>query len=121
MKRIGAAWPATAETVLTGREEWRLQHPTATFAEIEAELDERLAGLRARMLEDLALASRARTVAGRAGATGDERVACARCGGRLIGQGAHSRTLRTQRDKPVRLQRDYARCSACGAELFPPG
>ena len=42
--------------------EWRLQHPTATLSEIEDALDERLSGMRARMLEDLALASAARNL-----------------------------------------------------------
>ncbi len=39
--------------------EWRLEHPKATFREIEAAVDEKLGGMRARLLEDLALASRA--------------------------------------------------------------
>lgn len=116
MGPLGQQWHATAETVLTGMEEWRTQHPRATFAEIEAALDERLAGLRARRREDLAAASRARTVAG---AAGDERVACPRCGGRLVRQGTHTRTRTTHRDTPVRLARDYAQCSACGAGLSP--
>src|SRR5438034_1007763 len=42
-------WPL-AQEVLTGMKEWRLQHPTATFSEIEAALDARLGRLRARML-----------------------------------------------------------------------
>jgi hypothetical protein len=37
--------------------EWRLAHPKATLREIETELDARLSGMRARMLEDLALTS----------------------------------------------------------------
>ena len=46
-----------AEAVLTGFKEWRLQHPRATLSELEAALDGRLAVLRARLLEDAALAS----------------------------------------------------------------
>jgi len=46
-------WHELAGEVMTGMKEWRLQHPKATFREIEAALDERLARLRARMLEDL--------------------------------------------------------------------
>ena len=50
---LDARWHELAEDVMTGMKEWRLQHPKATFREIEAALDERLARLRARMLEDL--------------------------------------------------------------------
>src|SRR5205807_1752806 len=49
-------WPL-AQEVLTGMKEWRLQHPPATLAEIEAALDARLRLLRARMPDDAALAS----------------------------------------------------------------
>jgi len=51
-------WPVTAEDVFTGLADWRAAHPRATLQEIERTLDERLAVLRARMLEDLALTSR---------------------------------------------------------------
>ena len=52
-------WHQEAEAVMSGMKEWRLQHPKATFREIEAAVDEKLSGMRARLLEDLALASRA--------------------------------------------------------------
>ncbi len=42
---------------MTGMKEWRLQHSRATLSEMETALDERLARQRARMLEDMALAS----------------------------------------------------------------
>jgi hypothetical protein len=111
---LAGRWRAEAEAIATGLTEWRAQHPRATFAEIEAALDARLDGMRARLLEDLALASRA-TEAGGAGA------ACPACGGRLEGRGSHERQVVTQGDRVVRLRRAYATCSACGAGLFPPG
>jgi hypothetical protein len=52
-------WEVLAAEILSGMKEWRLQHPRATLTEIEAALDERLSRLRARMLEDAALASAA--------------------------------------------------------------
>ena len=58
-KDFDQTWRALSDEVLTGMKEWRLQHPRATLSEIEAALDERLARLRARMLEDAALASAA--------------------------------------------------------------
>ena len=56
---LDARWHQVAEDVMTGMKEWRIAHPQATFREIEAALDERLARLRARMLEDALLVSRA--------------------------------------------------------------
>ena len=42
-------WQQLAAEVLGGMKEWRLQHPQATLQEIEAALDARLSGLRARL------------------------------------------------------------------------
>src|SRR6266508_2220032 len=74
--RLGAAWPALIEDVITGMEDWRTAHPTATFAEIEAEVETRLGQLRVRMLEDAVLASAARS--GTTPGSG-ERHACPNC------------------------------------------
>ncbi len=52
-------WEVLSHEVLRGIREWRLQHPKATLREIELVLDERLAPLRARMLQDVALQSHA--------------------------------------------------------------
>ena len=54
-----AQWEDWAEEVLSGMKDWRLQHPKATLRQIEAALDERLGKMRARMLQDAALASAA--------------------------------------------------------------
>jgi hypothetical protein len=35
---------------MSGMKEWRLQHPKATFRGIEAAVDEKLSGVRARLL-----------------------------------------------------------------------
>jgi hypothetical protein len=113
-----AGWRVEAEAVMAGLEDWRAVHPTAPFAQIEAELDERLAGLRARLLEDLALASRAADVAG---APVGERPRCPGCGAELAPRGRGERAVLTQRGRAVRLRRDYAVCPSCGAGLFPPG
>src|SRR6266513_2156210 len=77
-------WPL-AQEVLTGMKEWRLQHPTATFSEIEAALDARLGRLRARMLEDTALAS---AVAAWSPESGHPRPPCPACGAPLQSRGA---------------------------------
>ena len=50
------SWSGKSEEILTGMLEWRQQHPKATFREIEGEVDQRLAVLRAKMIADAALA-----------------------------------------------------------------
>jgi hypothetical protein len=113
-----ARWRELSEEVFTGMAEWRVQHPRARFSEIEAALDERLATVRARMLQDVALASAATDLT----TTGaEERPRCAECGHVLEAHGQEERTLRTTYERPVTLRRSYARCPACGVGLFPPG
>ena len=111
-------WKQEAEAVMSGMREWRLQHPKATFREIEAEVDEKLSGMRARLLEDLALASRAADLQDK---QLGERPRCPECKQPLESQGKQERTVVTHGGKAVHLRRDYARCPACGAGLFPPG
>ena len=110
-------WRPLAEEVLTGMKEWRLQHPTATFAAIEAALDERLGQLRVRMLEDVALAS---TAAVWSQESGPARPACPACGTALQSRGQAIRHLQTHAGQEVALQRSYGTCPACGTGLFPP-
>lgn len=112
-----AQWRALSEEVLTGLREWRAAHPRATFAEIEAVVDERLNGMRARMLENLALASAATDAAG----AEEARPPCPQCGQVMQSRGQQTRTVTVQGDQPVRLRRPYVVCPACGAGLFPLG
>ncbi len=112
-----AHWQQEVDAVMTGMKEWRLQHPRASFGEIEAALDERLAKMRARMLQDLALASAAAQVST---APEGERPRCPQCGGQLEVRGEEQRTLTTTYNQPVTLRRSYAYCPACEAGLFPP-
>lgn len=117
-RELGAGWQDEVDGVLTGMKEWRLQHARATFQEIEAALDAHLARVRARMLQDLALASAATTVDD--GLDG-ERPACARCGQPMEARGEQTRTLTTNHNQPITLTRSYAFCPACEVGLFPPG
>ena len=118
LDEVEESWQHEAEAVLSGIKEWRQAHPRATLAEMEQALDERLSAMRARLLEDLALASRAAEVAA---ASAEERPRCPRCGGVLQARGRGERTVITQGDRPIRLRRSYAVCTACGGGLFPPG
>lgn len=114
-------WAALSEAVLSGMADWRAQHPHATFSEIEAELDTRLAGMRARMLERVAQQSAATTW--RQATRGEEVGAprCPQCGTLLEPRGRHRRRLRTSGGQEVALDREYGVCAQCGQGLFPPG
>ena len=117
LEAVEAAWHREAEAVISGLQEWRAQHPRATFTEIEQALDARLDGMRARLLEDLALASRAADLSAEAG----ERPPCPDCGAVLRPRGVHEREVVTRGDRVVHLARQYAACPRCGGGRFPPG
>jgi hypothetical protein len=111
-------WRELAEAVLTGMQEWRLRHPKATLREIEAALDERWSRVRARILQDVALAS-AMTDLGTLDAA--ERPRCSTCDVSREARGQQTRHLTTYHDRTLTLTRDYAACPTCGDGLFPPG
>jgi hypothetical protein len=111
-------WRMLSEEVITGMKEWRLQHARATLTEIEMALDERLARLRARMLEDAAMAS---AMADWKLATEASAPLCAKCGKALQGRGSHARQVQTQGGQSLTLQREYGVCPVCHTGLFPPG
>jgi uncharacterized protein with PIN domain len=115
---VAARWREVSEEVITGLAEWRGQHPRASLKEIEAALDERLAHVRARMLQDTALASAATDVSR---LPEEERPRCPECRHVLEAHGQEERTLRATYERPVTLRRSYAHCPACGVGLFPPG
>ena len=110
-------WHELAEEVMSGMKEWRLQHPKATLREIEGALDERLGQMRARMLQDLALASAAADIQV---AQEEQRPLCPQCGRVLESRGQHRRVLTTQHNQPLELERSYGVCPTCGEDFFPP-
>jgi len=112
-------WQGQSQEMLLGMKEWRLQHPHATLKEIEVALDEHWARLRARMLEDAALASAAAAWEGEAS---EEQPCCRECGAKLKARGVRAaRHLQTHGGQEITLQREYGVCPKCGAEFFPPG
>ncbi len=115
---IEARWRELAEEAMAGMREWRVQHPKATLVEIEAALDERLAKVRARMLQDAAQVSAAADIAG---AREQERPRCPECGGKLEDRGQDTRQITTAGNQTITLRRSYGLCPRCGARLFPPG
>ena len=112
-----ARWRELAEEAIIGMTEWRVRHPKATFKEIETALDERLAKVRSRMLEDAALASRAADINDM---DPGECPKCSKCGRTLEGRGRETRSLTTNYNQTINLKRSYAVCPACRAGLFPP-
>jgi YgiT-type zinc finger domain-containing protein len=115
--RLEAGWRELSEDVVTGMAEWRAQHPKATLDQIETALDERLGGLRARMLQDAALASEATDLRETPTA---ERPRCPQCGTPLTHQSWEKRDLLTHHGHTVTLKRSYAVCPTCGEAFFPP-
>jgi hypothetical protein len=121
---LAAQWEILAAEAFSGIKEWRLQHPKATFAEIEGAIDARLAALRARMLQDVALASAAAAVAETPLVARPTCPVCAARGagnGRLAVRGRHTRQVTVTHGQAVTLPRDYAVCAVCGTGFFPPG
>ena len=109
-------WRALSEEVLVGMQEWRGQHPKASMAEIEKELDQRLARLRARMLQDAATQSEAKDWQ-----EAEENPVCPECGEVLQMNGEHKRQLQTHGQQEVILERKYGVCPKCGLGFFPLG
>lgn len=83
--------------LLTGMKEWRQQHPRATLREIEEAMDERLAKLRAGMLEELVKMS---PQADWSQGPEEQRPRCERCGELLESRGKRRRWLQTSGGKP---------------------
>lgn len=105
-----------ADDIVTGVLAWRQAHPRATFAEIEAALDNDLDPLRARLLAATLPQSASADLT-----TMPVRPVCPDCGVAVQAQGQEERTVHTRGGHPIRLRRSAARCPACGRRVFPPG
>jgi hypothetical protein len=111
-------WHQLSAAAMTGIADWRFQHPKATLRELETELDARLAHMRARVLEDLALESAATDWSEQ---TASSPPACPQCGSPLQAGALHARTLQTHGGQSLTFERRYGRCPVCEIGLFPPG
>ena len=114
----GQRWDELAEEVCTGFREWRVQHPRATFTELETALDARWARVRARLLADAAVQSAASDLREVPAAA---RPVCPECGGQLVVAGQEERLLTTTYEQQIALRRSATECTACGRRVFPPG
>ena len=101
--------------VISGMKEWRQKHPKATLREIESEVNERIARMRAKLLEEIVGASEG----------GDweegEGPKCPKCGKEMVKRGKEKRRIETGEGKGIEIERQYASCPACGVGFFPPG
>ena len=107
-------WHTLSAEILTGMREWRLAHPKATLREMELELDARWTQVRARMLEDMALAS---TAADWEAVPVPEQP---QCGCPLQPRGTQLRHLQTHGGRELTLERRYGVCPSCQDGFFPP-
>ena len=111
-------WRQAAEGVLLEIRKWREQHPRAALTEIEEAVDGLWAKARARILQDVALASEAKDISPESGGSGSR---CSECGRRLESRGEKVRMLSTSHDQRIELRRSYGVCPACRTGIFPPG
>jgi len=103
-------WNELTQVIFSEMEEWRTQHPKATFVEIETAIDQRLAKLRTKMLEDNSQSL----------AQNQKYPKCEKCGEVLHKRGKHTRHLITEKGERVEIEREYLVCPHCGFGLFPP-
>src|SRR2546423_11067468 len=102
---------------LLGMTEWRKEHPKATWAEIEAAVDEQMNQVRAQLLQDLVQMGESedwrKLPAG-------ERPRCATCGEPVSARGEQPRWIQTTGGQGVKLTRTYGTSPAGGGGFFSP-
>jgi hypothetical protein len=98
--------------------EWRTKHKRATWAQIENEVDTRLAVVRAQMVQELALESELANIKR---LEQDKRPKCPLCERPLSANGQDRRQIVTDHEQVVELERSKAYCSHCKVSFFPSG
>lgn len=97
---------------------WRRKQKKATLTEIEDRVDNKLARMRAQMIQDLALASETADLGSMAK---EERPKCPQCGRSLVANGRQKRELTTDHEQGVELKRSKGYCRQCELSFFPSG
>src|SRR5260221_1811334 len=90
-----------------GMTQWRQEHPKATWAEIEAAVDERGNQLRAELIQDRARMGENEEWSQKPEA---ERPTGATCGQPPLARGEQTRWLQTNGGEAVKLTRTYGNC-----------
>lgn len=101
-----------------GMTQWRKKHPKATWAEIEAAVDEQINQLRAQLIQDLVQMGESEDWSQ---LPEEERPKCPTCGTALWARGEQTRYLQTTGGEAVKLTRTYGTCPTCGVGFFPSG
>jgi hypothetical protein len=99
-----------------GMTQWRKEHPKATWAEIEAAVDERINQLRAQLIQDVVEMGETQQWSEVPEA---ELPSCASCGKPLVARGERTRWLQTNGGEAVKLTRTYGTCPSVGEAFFP--
>lgn len=107
----GAGVWSEVEAALTA---WHAAHREASFAEMEAAVEEQVSRLRTQLLGE-------RVAAVGSEAPASAPPACPDCGTPLQRRGRRARTLTARGGGTLRIERPYYTCPACGGGLFPPG
>lgn len=112
----GGDWTVESQALNEEVRTWQRSHPVATLTEIELAVEAVTAKLQARLVADLA-----QEVGAVVTAAADQPV-CPACGVRLRRRGKRVRSVVVAHQaQPLRLEREYFVCPACGAGIFPPG
>ena len=101
-----------------GMTQWRKEHSHATWAQIEAAVDECMNQVRAQLLQDLVQMGESEDWKQK---PQEERPTCATCVQPLVARGEQTRYLHTTGGEAVKLTRTYGACPACGVGFFPLG
>ena len=97
--------------------QWRGEKKKASFNEIENQVEEGLARIRAKMLSELVAESDLRDFKGLAK---KERPKCPSCGEGLSSNGKQKRKLVTTREEELEIERSKGYCHQCQVSFFPP-
>jgi len=116
MNRKANSKTELADEILRSLDGWRAEHPKATLREIEQEVDEQLAVLRAKLVEELALASDMRDWKG-----SEVRLRCPECEVELEVREEEERHLQSLYGQEVVLKCRRGVCPQCGAGIFSSG
>ena len=111
-------WRDLQDRINAAIAEWRRENPEATLTEIEEAVDSRMAEVRAKMVEDVALEGR--TVDMKR-LPREERPRCPRCGRPAAANGKGRRKLKTFHGQTIELERHQAYCQHCEVTFFPSG
>ena len=101
---------------MLGITQWRKEHPKATWAQIEAEIDEQINQVRAHLIQDVVQVGESEEWSE---VPEEERPRCATCGKPLWARGEQTRWIQTTGGEAVKLTRTYGACPACGVGFFP--